>query len=731
MRPLPRLLAAAAFAALPAALLSALPAAAAGTSGTTTATTDTSGSPYSYRSVASGDRVSPAATAAFLSRDAKPAPTSRSRLTPMTAPTAASTTCSPASVTELADRRVLSWTDGTVPNGGDSPTTTFHVLRGDQGSAARTEIATLPATAGQYVDRAYPAKAGSQDTYDVVAEHQDGSRTTADCPVTAERPDRDLLVSVVSHNSGDVPDTIGQADLTGADVDEVVLRRGGQVFGGAYSPDGRKVVHGWAPDATSPVELYVRNANGTGVGQKLTSENSMLVEPKWSPDGRRIVATEVFTDTTGNLRTGLLLVDVATGHVAVIPYSLDRAAAAWLPDGSAVVAVNSANPASGLLRVSLRGGPGVVISGTSRGQEPAVSPDGRTLVFTYTLGGATDPVYLKSVPIGGASPKTLAVSSAAGSVYSPAFSPDGRLYWLEQTDTNYRIDESAVDGTGRVNRDSHLGNGLDTPATLDVRRPVSAGTGDLTGDGKADVVARDGNGYLWVYPGTGRATAPFFGTRRYAGSGWGSFTAVLAPGDLTGDGKADVLARDTSGVLWVYPGNGNITSGSSWGARISAGSGWNGITAFITPGDWDGDGRADLLGRDSYGRLFLYTGNGRGGIATRKQVGSGWNAFRTLTGAGDLTGDGRVDVFASTSDGTGWTYPGNGAGGFLARKAAGSGWNGANAVVGPEDFDGDRQADLMTRDYSGRLWLYPSDDGALSTRTQIGSGWNTFGVVTG
>ena len=39
-------------------------------------------------------------------------------------------------------------------------------------------------------------------------------------------------------------------------------------------------------------------------------------------------------------------------------------------------------------------------------------------------------------------------------------------------------------------------------------------------------------------------------------------TAILGPGDWDGDGSADVLARDTAGGLWLYPGNGT----GGWGS---------------------------------------------------------------------------------------------------------------------------------------------------------------------
>ncbi|HEU4491045.1 MAG TPA: polysaccharide deacetylase family protein [Jiangellales bacterium] len=49
----------------------------------------------------------------------------------------------------------------------------------------------------------------------------------------------------------------------------------------------------------------------------------------------------------------------------------------------------------------------------------------------------------------------------------------------------------------------------------------------------------------------------------------------------------DVLARDASGVLWLYRGNG---SGGWLSPRLQVGTGWGGMTAVFGPGDFSGDG---------------------------------------------------------------------------------------------------------------------------------------------
>ncbi|CAL9529402.1 hypothetical protein SUDANB58_04014 [Streptomyces sp. enrichment culture] len=146
--------------------------------------------------------------------------------------------------------------------------------------------------------------------------------------------------------------------------------------------------------------------------------------------------------------------------------------------------------------------------------------------------------------------------------------------------------------------------------------------GDLSGDALPDLIGQDKSGVLWLYPGKGNG---LFGTRVRVGGGWGSLT-IAGKGDYTGDGKADLLARDTSGVLWLYPGRG--VASPAFGTRIRVGGGWK-YNAYAATGDIDGDGRADLLARDTSGVLWLYQGRGVASapFATRIRVGGGWGAF--------------------------------------------------------------------------------------------------------
>jgi hypothetical protein len=252
---------------------------------------------------------------------------------------------------------------------------------------------------------------------------------------------------------------------------------------------------------------------------------------------------------------------------------------------------------------------------------------------------------------------------------------------------------------------------------------LSGSTADWSGDWKNDVLARGTVAAdLRLYAGTGRGTLAG-GVR--IGTGWRGYDGLETPGDLTGDGNPDVLARERStGSLWIYPGNGR----GGWLPRVRAGTGWNIFNALVGAGDLTGDQRPDVLARErSTGSLWLYPGNGRGGWLPRVRAGTGWNIFNAIVGPGDLTGDDRADLLArQSSNGYLWLYPGNGRGGWLPRVRVGTGWNGMTAVASAGDLNGDRVPDILARDRSGILWLYPrSATGTWLPRVRLGAGWNT------
>jgi hypothetical protein len=115
-----------------------------------------------------------------------------------------------------------------------------------------------------------------------------------------------------------------------------------------------------------------------------------------------------------------------------------------------------------------------------------------------------------------------------------------------------------------------------------------------------------------------------FGPRKQIGSKWGGLTKLTAVGDLSRDGKPDLIAVDSkTGKLWLY--KGLSFSGDTARVEVRA-SGWNGMRLLTGVGDMSGDKIPDLISvADSTGQMYLYAGKSSG-LGDRTLQGSGWNS---------------------------------------------------------------------------------------------------------
>ena len=215
------------------------------------------------------------------------------------------------------------------------------------------------------------------------------------------------------------------------------------------------------------------------------------------------------------------------------------------------------------------------------------------------------------------------------------------------------------------------------------------------------------------------------GTR--TGAGWGDYTWVGSPGDVSGDLRSDLLARHTDGTMWLFPG---LTHGT-FEPRRQVGSGWGAMTALATPSDMDLDGRAKLLARRSNSTLHLYSFTSTGGLTYRRQVGSGWNGISWMIGMGDLNRNRRGDTVGVNRDnGCLYAYTTTTAVTLGRATKVGCGWQGMTYLTSPGDLNRDGLGDLVARASNGALWFYQGRvGGGVRSGIQVGSGWNDMEAI--
>ncbi|MDV9191109.1 VCBS repeat-containing protein, partial [Streptomyces sp. SR27] len=180
-------------------------------------------------------------------------------------------------------------------------------------------------------------------------------------------------------------------------------------------------------------------------------------------------------------------------------------------------------------------------------------------------------------------------------------------------------------------------------------------TRNIAGSALPDLVARDKKGGLWLYQGN---SSGGYGGRSWIGGGWQVYDQIAAGSDLNRDGRPDLVATDRTGALWLYKGTG-LTK-APFAPRTKIGHGWNTYDRIAATGNIGGDPSGDLVARDRSGVLWLYLGRGDGTFAARTKIGGGWNAYADFTSVADANGNGVDDLVGINSLGDAKLYLGTG-----------------------------------------------------------------------
>ncbi|MFC9458485.1 FG-GAP-like repeat-containing protein [Streptomyces sp. NPDC056983] len=227
---------------------------------------------------------------------------------------------------------------------------------------------------------------------------------------------------------------------------------------------------------------------------------------------------------------------------------------------------------------------------------------------------------------------------------------------------------------------THYGDGKGAFGTKASGSGWPAGTyavpfGDLTKDRCNDLLVRTPDGTLRRYTGkcAGGGYSPS-GVYTSISTGWQQYNVLTAPGDLTGDGRTDLIARQAStGDVYLYADNG----AGGFKSRVKIRSAWTTYTHIAGVGDLNGDGFGDLLARRSDGTLFRYDGTGAGQFKDRVTVFTAWGkTYNAMVGVGDITGDGKGDLVVRDTSGNLYRNDGKGNGSFTSRTQITTGWQG-------------------------------------------------------
>ena len=222
--------------------------------------------------------------------------------------------------------------------------------------------------------------------------------------------------------------------------------------------------------------------------------------------------------------------------------------------------------------------------------------------------------------------------------------------------------------------------------------------GDFNGDGRMDLVTGNSE--------NGALAPPLFGLYIQLGNGDGTFQAAtlygsgmtgpVAVGDFNNDGKQDLLGFASTSEeisMEVLLGQGDGT----FGFPLSSGNA--GFLSGVVVGDYNGDGKLDVA-ISCCGSLTVYLGNGDGTFTNGQTYyfeGSGGTTLGMASG--DINGDGILDLVVGTLALSGASHLnvllGNGDGTFHIppQTVADSG----TAPVAIADFNLDGKADFVAR----------------------------------
>ena len=192
----------------------------------------------------------------------------------------------------------------------------------------------------------------------------------------------------------------------------------------------------------------------------------------------------------------------------------------------------------------------------------------------------------------------------------------------------------------------------------------------------------------------------------------GTNPGAVAVGDFNGDGKTDLAVVNNGNASTGDDGNVSILLGNGDGtfqAAVNFAAGKN--PSSIAVGDFNGDGRVDLVTANSDNTVSVLLGNGDGTF--QAHVDYATSSGPVWVAVGDFNGDNRPDLVVANSGGSSVSVLlGNGDGTFQAHVDYPTG--GSPQVLAVADFNQDGKADLAVAAGNGVVILAGNGDGTFT-----------------
>ena len=161
----------------------------------------------------------------------------------------------------------------------------------------------------------------------------------------------------------------------------------------SFSNDGRKLLYTtWSDEALGAI--YLRDANGGGMGTRLTQEKGFYYGPRFSPDGRRIV----YSKSGGGGLTGSLwsgdrgIYVMPAGGGAAVRVAEEGQSPQFSADGERVYFLTGDGLKKKLMSVGLHGEDPRELYSLKYVDAVSMSPDGKWLAFTELFNAYVTPL---------------------------------------------------------------------------------------------------------------------------------------------------------------------------------------------------------------------------------------------------------------------------------------------------------------------------------------------------